>query len=119
MAEAEPEEINLPNPTITAKTVSVHLNSPQPPEPEESEVASDFIPLTNRAEISAMESGQIVRVLLPRTAMASYGLPFNQDRADVPVSAQVLIGQDGVARAIRFLSDAKTSTVQTGMHSKR
>ncbi len=83
------------------------------------EVATDFIPLVSRDEISSMESGQVVRVLLPRSAMASFGLPVNQERADRPVTAQVLIGQDGVARAIRFLGDANSGIVQTGMQSKR
>lgn len=83
------------------------------------EIATDFIPLTSDAELSAMESGQLIRVLLPRNALTSYGLPINQDRADKPISAQVLIGQDGVARAIRFLSDSNAGFVQTGMRSKR
>ncbi len=85
----------------------------------QTEIATDFIPLVSREEISSMESGQVVRVLLPRSAMASFGLPVNQERADRPVTAQVLIGQDGVARAIRFLGDANSGIVQTGMQSKR
>lgn len=83
------------------------------------EIATDFFPLASGTEIASMESGQLVRVLLPRNAMASYGLPVNQERVDEPVAAQVLIGQDGVARAIRFLSGQNTSFVQTGMRSKR
>ena len=88
-------------------------------QPAESEIATDFFPLASRADIAAMESGQIVRVLLPRNAMAAYGLPVNQERIDEPVSAQVLIGQDGVARAIRFLSSQNTNYVPAGMRSKR
>jgi len=88
-------------------------------QPEEVEVATDFFPLTLGNELNTMESGQLVRVLLPRNAMASYGLPVNQERMDKPVTAQVLIGQDGVARAIRFLSEQNTNFVQTGMRSKR
>lgn len=85
----------------------------------DTEIATDFFPLTSGSELSTMESGQLVRVLLPRNAMASYGLPVNQERMDQPVTAQVLIGQDGVARAIRFLSQPSTNYVQTGMRSKR
>jgi hypothetical protein len=92
---------------------------PRQAQAETQEIATDFIPLVSRAEISAMESGQLVRVLMPRSAMASYGLPFNQERADMPVSAQVLIGNDGVARAIRFLGDSKGNTIQTGLQLKR
>jgi hypothetical protein len=83
------------------------------------EMGTDFILLTHQSELSSMESGQLVRVLLPRTALASYGLPVNQERVDKPVTAQVLIGQDGVARAIRFLSDQDTRFVPASMHSKK
>jgi hypothetical protein len=82
-------------------------------------MGTDFILLTHKSELSSMESGQLVRVLLPRTALASYGLPINQERADKPVTAQVLISQDGVARAIRFLSDQDTRFIPSSMHSKK
>jgi hypothetical protein len=84
----------------------------------EEEIASDFIRLTSDTALSAMESGQLVRVLLPRSALASFGLPINQELMNEPVTAQVLIGQDGVARAIRFLSKTGTNYVQTRMQSK-
>ncbi len=83
------------------------------------EIATDFIALTSAANLSSMESGQLVRVQLPRSALAYYGLPFNQELADKPVSAQVLVGQDGVARAIRFLREADSRVVQTGLRSKQ
>jgi hypothetical protein len=121
MGVPEPPAVRLPE--IAARPAPARKAFPKQAArlapPETAEVATDFIPLTSNAEISALESGQLVRVLLPRTAMASYGLPFNQERADVPVSAQVLIGQDGVARAIRFLGDSKTNIVQAGLYSKR
>lgn len=82
------------------------------------EVATDFIPLTGNA-VSSFESGQLIRVLLPRSALATYGLPVNQELADRPVTAQVLLGEDGVARAIRFLSDANIGFLQTGMQVKQ
>jgi hypothetical protein len=85
----------------------------------DSEVATDFFSLTTGNDLSSMESAQLVRVLMPRNVMASYGLPVNPERIDNPVTAQVLIGQDGVARAIRFLSEPNTNFVQTGMRTKR
>lgn len=87
--------------------------------PEVIEVATDFFALTSAGDLNSMESGQLVRVQLPRNAMASYGLPVNQERLDKPVTAQVLIGQDGVARAIRFLSEPDAGFVPAGMRSKR
>jgi hypothetical protein len=83
------------------------------------EIATDFIPLTSSSDLSYLDSGQLVRVLLPRNAMASYGIPVNQELADKPVTAQVLIGQDGVARAIRFLGDPETRFVPTKLKTQR
>ncbi|MBP1595530.1 MAG: hypothetical protein H6Q05_907 [Acidobacteria bacterium] len=79
------------------------------------EVSTDFIQLTSGAGIASMESGQLVRVLLPRSAVAAYGLPFNRELADRPVAAQVLVGQDGMARAIRFLGEPDVRNVSTSL----
>lgn len=66
------------------------------------EVATDFIPVMYGT--TGVEPGsQIVRVELPRSAMASFGLPVNMDRADQRVKADVLLGVDGLAHAIRFV----------------
>ena len=50
---------------------------------------------------------QVVRVRLPRSAMRSVGLPVNEDRWMEQVPADVLLGQDGVARAVRFVKVAQ------------
>ena len=64
------------------------------------EIATDFIRINARP----IEPGdQIVRVQLPRSAMAQFGLPVNMDRSDKPVKADVIMGMDGVAQAIRFV----------------
>jgi hypothetical protein len=66
------------------------------------EVATDFIPVMyGTADVEP--GSQIVRVELPRSAMASFGLPVNMDRADQRVKADVLLGVDGLAHAIRFV----------------
>jgi len=52
---------------------------------------------------TAEDRGQLVRVRLPRESMRSFGLPVNQDRMVQSVTADVLIGEDGIARAIRFV----------------
>jgi hypothetical protein len=64
------------------------------------EIATNFIPLYN---IPMTEGGQLVRVELPRSALASFGLPINTSVADKPIKADVVIGYDGIARAIRFV----------------
>jgi hypothetical protein len=69
----------------------------------DSEVASDFFPLTYEEDAEPMESGQLIRVQIPRSALVSFGLPVNVERADAPVTADLLLGEDGLARAIRFV----------------
>lgn len=67
------------------------------------EVATDFLPLTHEGDSQPMDSGQVIRVQVPRTAMASFGLPINIERANEPVKADLLLAEDGSARAIRFI----------------
>nr|MDQ3011507.1 hypothetical protein [Acidobacteriota bacterium] len=67
------------------------------------EVATDFLPLTHEFDSEPLESGQLIRVQMPRTALASFGLPVNPERANIPVKADVLLAEDGSARAIRFI----------------
>jgi hypothetical protein len=75
-------------------------SAPQVSQPKE--IATDFIPLTY-GDPNVGSDAQMVRVELPRSAMASFGLPVNMDRADQRVKADVLLGSDGLARAIRFV----------------
>ncbi|MGZ8842697.1 MAG: hypothetical protein ACXW18_03485 [Pyrinomonadaceae bacterium] len=74
--------------------------TPQANQPKE--IATDFISLTY-GDTEVGSDAQMVRVELPRSAMAVFGLPVNMDRADQRVKADVLLGADGLARAIRFV----------------
>jgi hypothetical protein len=67
------------------------------------EIATDFIPLGYMSTASLQDGGQIVRVQLPRSALANFGLPVNMDRYNEKVKADVIFGVDGTARAIRFV----------------
>src|SRR6185369_7143338 len=67
------------------------------------EIATDFIPLSYMSAASLQDGGQIVRVQLPRSALANFGIPVNMDRYNEKVKADVLFGVDGTARAIRFV----------------
>jgi hypothetical protein len=67
------------------------------------EIATDFLPMGYGSTTNLQEGGQMVRVELPRSAMASFGLPVNMDRANEKVKADVLLGVDGLAHAIRFV----------------
>jgi hypothetical protein len=68
-----------------------------------SEIATAFIPLAGGRSFAPAESLQLMRIELPRSALVSFGLPMNVERADQRIKADVLVGNDGVARAIRFV----------------
>lgn len=67
------------------------------------EVATDFIPIGYVNSASFQEGGQIVRVELPRSALVRFGLPVNMERLNERVKADVWLGVDGLAHAIRFV----------------
>jgi hypothetical protein len=71
---------------------------------DQTEVATEFLPLTYGDPISSsLEGGQLVRVQLPRATLLSFGFPMSEERAPEPIKADVLLGEDGMARAIRFV----------------
>jgi hypothetical protein len=69
----------------------------------ESEIATDFLPLTENAEVSRNANLQTIRVEVPRVMLSRFGLPMSLERAAEPVKADLLIGPDGQTRAIRFI----------------
>jgi hypothetical protein len=69
------------------------------------EITTDFFPVNYGGAANLDAGGQIVRVELPRTTMASFGLPVNMERADEKIKADVLLGVDGLAHAIRFVGN--------------
>ena len=72
---------------------------------EVDEIASDFFPLQGDVDLPDYEGRGLVRVLVPRTTLLAFGLPMNHERAFEPLQAEVLIGEDGAAKAIRFLNE--------------
>lgn len=64
------------------------------------EITTEFIPL---AGFTQSEGVHLMRVELPRSALASFGIPVNAEQAGGRVKADVLLGEDGTARAIRFV----------------
>ena len=70
---------------------------------EITEVATAFMRIPDASMLAPMESGHVVRVRVPRSAMLDFGLPINENRASELVKADVVLGEDGLARAIRFV----------------
>jgi hypothetical protein len=123
-----PDQPRQPSPTIQAlpstETEAVAINAREqrrrsadrirsvgrakPPandvnKPVADEIATEFIPLMNREALAQMDGGQVMRVELPRSALMSFGLPMDMERATERIKADVLVGNDGLARAIRFV----------------
>ena len=67
------------------------------------EIATDFIPVGYLSPATLQDGGQMIRVELPRSALVNFGLPVNMDRYHEKVKADVLLGVDGLAHAIRFV----------------
>ncbi len=65
-----------------------------------SEVRSEFIALMYAPD---SDSGQVVKVKVPRSMMVSLGVSTNVGNTAEYVNAEVLVGDDGSARAIRFI----------------
>jgi hypothetical protein len=68
-----------------------------------SEIATDFIPLRDMNTAALQDGGQIIRVRLRRSELLRFGFPVNMERYNENVKADVLVGVDGLARAIRFV----------------
>ncbi|MGC9969590.1 MAG: hypothetical protein ABSE56_03265 [Bryobacteraceae bacterium] len=68
------------------------------------EFATEYFALEQGTDLTALEGAPVVRMKLPRTVLASFGLPMNPERAEEPVQADVVLGPDGIARAVRFVN---------------
>jgi len=75
-----------------------------------SEIVS-FIPLFPEARQDLLGSFQVARVLLPREVLADLGVVPDASRVGGPIQADVVFGEDGLARAIR-LADKNPGRVQ-------
>ena len=62
-----------------------------------------FVPLPNAAGSLQDDDVDLVRVELPRSAVTALGMPAIDDTDAESVEAEVLVGPDGMARAVRFL----------------
>lgn len=108
-----PELPLLPAPVATAPPVDLRLTPPvqqarrarprRVRAPEQREVATDFLPLPYGAPMDPDESATVVRVSLPPSAMTSLGLPVQDPAPGFRINADVVLGRDGLAKAIRFV----------------
>ncbi|HET8547318.1 MAG TPA: hypothetical protein VFL57_04905 [Bryobacteraceae bacterium] len=77
------------------------------PATAEPETTAAFVPLPFAPPLTPAEDQQVVRVRMPRGAMRQFGMFVREDRVRDPVQADFLLGQDGIARAVRLVNNAQ------------
>ena len=66
-------------------------------------MAEGFVPLFYGGDPGLLETGQVLRVELPTGVLESFGIPVHEELRARRVRADLLVGEDGTARAIRFV----------------
>jgi len=103
-AKNEPSKQQAPSPRQIHRSTTPR-RAPETPMANHvtNEIATDFMPLGDPNPAALQDGGQIVRVKLRRSALVRFGFPVNMDRYNENVKADVLVGVDGLAHAIRFV----------------
>ena len=92
---AAPDSTSIVVPAATQVPLKQVASDPE-------EATTDFFPLVVSAP--PFEHGLLVRVTVTAEAMRAVGLPVSDEHLSDPVEADVLVGQDDLARAIRFVN---------------
>lgn len=71
--------------------------------PRAIEEPEEFLAIPYAPPITATERGEVMRVQVPRLSLRSLGIPINVERLSERVPADVLMGEDGIARGIRLV----------------
>ena len=79
----------------------------KPQAPPETDSAAMFVPLPFAPPLAPSEDRQVVRVRVPRGAMRQFGVMLREDGPREAVQADFLLGQDGVARAVRLVNNTQ------------
>jgi hypothetical protein len=67
------------------------------------EIAADFYRLPEADSLPEVENAMVVRVQLPGSSLRLMGVPVAEERDPEAIQADVLLGQDGLARAVRLV----------------
>jgi hypothetical protein len=94
---------------LLATGLILHLDRQRGPSPPpalitDGDEPAEFAPLVYGEPLDGADALHLTRVRVPRSALASFGWRGPVEDGP-PVEAEVLVGQDGVARGIRFVSD--------------
>jgi hypothetical protein len=99
---------NVPSQNSKPGTRVANVKSSRPdallPMSDAAAAFGDFVALPGASSLPDFESGRIMRIELPLTGLPAYGLDMVLDAAPGTIEADLLVGQDGVPRAIRLAS---------------
>lgn len=85
-------------PDVSPETAAVADDS------DGTEVAQEFTPLPYADDQSMQEGGAVVRVILSRAALASFGMPVTDAGNWEQIPADLVVSSDGTPEAIRLVS---------------
>ncbi|MFN8006989.1 MAG: hypothetical protein U0V70_08210 [Terriglobia bacterium] len=74
------------------------------------EIDTSFLPVMAASPLEPTEWGHLVRMELPRSTMGRFGFTISAEHGEEPIQADVFVGEDGIARAIRFVDVAGETT---------
>lgn len=95
VAPASPDAAASPG--ASTSTASAESND------SETEYATDYVSLPSADDAAFTDDQMIVRVSLPPSALASFGLPVSSDGHDANVLADFVLGEDGMPNAVRLV----------------
>ena len=107
--KAEPAVIRAGGPESPRPVEAVALHAPQKSQPERSvrarpaKAVLSFYALPSASELPPVENAMVVRVQLPISSLRLMGLPVSEESSAENIQADVLVGQDGLARGVRFV----------------
>ncbi len=91
-------------PTKRVRRARRFVERPAPPAAVASkEVVTPFFPLPFSDAALPLDEASVIRVDLPRSALELTGLPVEENRRNERIRADLVLGADGLARAIRFI----------------
>ena len=93
--------------TATERTATLRSAHPRPTFAKASvgkpATPVEFVRIPSAIGLPELESGTVLRMELPLTALPEYGLDIAPDAVRTSVEADILVGQDGQPRAIRLI----------------
>jgi hypothetical protein len=109
LSDQAPREIRSPSmaksaPNTAPNTARGYSRRSKPKVTESADNTGGLFPLTYVARSGPTEFVQTVRVEISRSTLLSMGVPVNLERGEGLIKADIIIGEDGVARAVRIIN---------------